>query len=69
MENLLDGIKPDFQRMLKLQRSISELETRLIFVSNLNDKLNYDEDKINLINNKCTELYSDLNYLKTKWGL
>ena len=69
MENLLDCIKPDFQRMLKLQKHITELETRLIYVSNINDKVNFNDDTVNLINKKCTELYSDLNYLKSKWGL
>ncbi len=69
MENLLYNIKPDFQRMLKLQKQISELETKLIFISNMNDKVNYNSSKIDLINKKCTELYLDLNYLNTKWGL
>lgn len=69
MENLLDNIKPDFQRMLKLQKHITELETRLIYVSNINDKVNFNDDNVNLVNKKCTELYSDLNYLKSKWGL
>lgn len=69
MENLLYRLKGDIQYLIKLEKEISVLSERLLFISNLKDKKNYNEDRANKCSIKIKEL-SDISWeIKTKWGI
>lgn len=69
MENLLSQLKDEFKHMLTLQSNISELNARLLYVGNMNDKRNYNEELATKMSNKSRELNHTLCELKTKWGI
>jgi len=43
MENLLYDLKQDIKFMLKLEHEIADLNAKLLFIGDLNDKRNYNE--------------------------
>jgi len=69
MENLLYQLKGDIQFMLKLEHEISDLNARLLYVGDLNDKRNYNEKLSTAMSDKSRELSRKLIELKTKWGI
>lgn len=69
MENLLFKLKNDFKYMLELQREISELNTKLLYKNDLNDKRNYSADISARISDKSRILNNRLFELKVKWGI
>jgi hypothetical protein len=63
----LNSLKTDFLRMLKLQAEISKYEEMSLHHSDINDKKNYDFEKIRKIRSKLNELYDIFNPLYDKW--
>jgi len=69
MENLLYQLKGDIQFMLKLEHEISDLNARLLYVGDLNDKRNYNEKLSTAMSNKSKDLSCKLSSIKNKWGI
>ena len=69
MENLLFQLKNDIQYLLSIERELGALTERLLFISNLMDKRNYNEELVNKVNIKIQELVNKSLEIKTKWGI
>jgi len=69
MENLLYQLKGDIQFMLKLEHEISDLNARLLYVGDLNDKRNYNEKLSTAMFDKSKDLSRKLSSMKNKWGV
>lgn len=69
MENLLFQLKNDIQYLVSIERELRTLTERLLFISNLRDKRNYNEELSNKVNDKITELVNKSIQIKTKWGI
>ena len=69
MENLLFQLKNDIQYLLSIERELGTLTERLLFISNLKDKRNYNEELVNKVNIKIQELVNKSLEIKTKWGI
>ena len=69
MENLLFQLKNDIQYLVSIERELGTLTERLLFISNLKDKRNYNEELSNKVNDKITVLVNTSIQIKTKWGI
>ena len=69
MENLLFQLKNDIQYLVSIERELGTLTERLLFISNLRDKRNYNEELANKVNIKIQELVNKSLEIKTKWGI
>lgn len=69
MENLLFQLKNDIQYLLSIERELGMLTEKLLWVSNLKDKRNYNEELSNKVKDKITELVNKSLEIKTKWGI
>lgn len=69
MENLLFQLKNDIQYLVSIERELGTLTERLLFISNLKDKRNYNEELSNKVKDKITELVNTSIQIKTKWGI
>lgn len=69
MENLLFQLKNDIQYLVSIEREVGVLTEKLLFISNLKDKRNYNEELSNKVNIKIQELVNKSIQIKIKWGI
>lgn len=63
----LNSLKNDFLEMLELQGEISKYHQMILQHIDMNDKRNYDLEKVDKIKNKIRQLEERFYYLKEKW--
>lgn len=69
MENLLYDLKTDIQMIIKNAKEISELQTRLFYINDLNDKRNYNPERVKGINKLIADKQAIYEFLIKKWGI
>jgi len=61
------SLKSDMKEMIELSAEIAKFNEMQIHHNDMNDKRNYNPEKVEKINIKVSELQERFYYLKEKW--
>jgi hypothetical protein len=64
---LITSLKDDMLELVNLSRELGKYDQMLLQHLNMNDKLNYNPDKCDLINKKTSKLYERYYFIMDKW--
>jgi hypothetical protein len=65
--SLLKELENDIKKLIDISELIGKYSERLLFISNINDKHNYNPNLCELLKNKIDYLIEEQESLKNKW--